>query len=112
MKLTAALLSLTLILSGQISHATESDPCGTQEGYMQAIRFLSDVGASGKIEGDIQNGYFNHLIMISAYVSNQSAAKALLEAAQPGTSPARAQQLRGEARAFTESATKECNARD
>ncbi len=112
MKLTAALLSSALIRSGQISHATESDPCGKQAGYMQAIRFLNDVGTSGKIEGDIQNGYFNSLIMIGAYVSNQSAEKALLKAAKPGLSLAQVKQLQGEARAFRESASKECNARD
>lgn len=112
MKLASALLSLSLILSGQLSHAAEVDLCGKQPGYMQAIRFLNDVGPSNQIQGDLQNAYYNSLIMISSYVSNLSAKKALLEAAKPGTSPARAKYLRGEARAFRESASKECDARN
>lgn len=111
MKFTAALLSLTLVLSSQFSMAQDaSDPCGKLEGYNIGIQAMNRASSDGVKRGD---GEFTiAVILVSSYVSNLKAEKLEAQANSPGQYPDGARELLAEARALRESASKECNARD
>lgn len=114
-KMIPVLLSALSILSTSVQAAqslgAEPDPCGTESGYKFAIETLHQIGIKGSIKGDIQNAYFNALILNESFVAQMQAKENEREAEQ-STDPLIRQTLLAKASKLKELAQQLCDSRD